>query len=34
MKEYGLPTADFVTVSIENVKSLDCVFERFPAVRI
>ncbi|EGT43187.1 hypothetical protein CAEBREN_09378 [Caenorhabditis brenneri] len=30
MKEYGLPTADFVTVSIENVKSLDCVFERLP----
>ncbi|KAF1748159.1 hypothetical protein GCK72_024626 [Caenorhabditis remanei] len=30
MKEYGLPTADFVTVSVENVKSLDSVFERIP----
>ncbi|CAI2357293.1 unnamed protein product [Caenorhabditis sp. 36 PRJEB53466] len=28
MKEYGLPTADFVTV--DNVKSLDGVFERVP----
>ncbi|ULT82846.1 hypothetical protein L3Y34_012231 [Caenorhabditis briggsae] len=30
MKEYGLPTADFVTVSADNVKSLDSVFERVP----
>uniref|UniRef100_A0A1I7TIY0 Trifunctional purine biosynthetic protein adenosine-3 n=1 Tax=Caenorhabditis tropicalis TaxID=1561998 RepID=A0A1I7TIY0_9PELO len=30
MKEYGLPTADFVTVSIDDVKSLDSVFERVP----
>lgn len=31
MKEYGLPTADFVTVN--NVKSLGSVLERFPAIQ-